>query len=41
MLHRNQIPAWVVNVGVAVVIAALLPISLSFDQYWITTIWMC
>jgi branched-chain amino acid transport system permease protein len=33
MLHRNQVPAWAVNVGIAIVIAALLPISMAFDNY--------
>lgn len=33
MLHRNQVPAWIVNAGVVVVIAALWPISVAFDKY--------
>jgi branched-chain amino acid transport system permease protein len=33
MLHRNEIPAWVVNLGIGIVIAALIPVSISFDKY--------
>jgi branched-chain amino acid transport system permease protein len=32
-VHRGRLPAWVVNVGIVVVIAALWPVSSAVDQY--------
>jgi branched-chain amino acid transport system permease protein len=33
ILHRGEVPAWVVNLGIGIVIAALIPVSISFDRY--------